>query len=49
MCMLSAPCSSKQSQVQHVNFIMYTFKVYQVNSAVHMGSIQENVHYQITI
>ena len=23
MCLLSAPCSSKQSQVQHVNFIMY--------------------------
>ena len=28
---------------------LYTFKVYQVNSAVHMGSIQENVHYPITI
>ena len=23
MCLLCAPCSSKQSQVQHVNFIMY--------------------------
>ena len=29
--------------------LLYTYTVYQVNSAAHMGSIQENVHYPITI
>ena len=39
-------------QFHHVCFIriqLYTFKVYQVNSAAHMVSIQENIHYPITI
>ena len=57
MCQPCAPYSSKQSQMQHVNFIMYvsygskmhTFKVTQINSAVHMGSTQENVHSLTTV
>ena len=28
---------------------LYTLKVYQVNSAAHMGSIQENVHNPMNI
>ena len=27
---------------------MFNFKAYQVNSAAHMGSIQENIHYPKT-
>ena len=53
-CVLHVPVSSPRysmsiSSCMFHKIQLYTFKVYQVNSAAHMGSIQENVHYPITI
>ena len=57
--MLWKLCSSKQFSVQghaacqfhHVCFMriqMCTFKLYQINPHVHMGSFYENIHSPIT-